>query len=96
MQVALAWLPWRSPNVLLIPRTLSVVHLRENLAVAAIDLPEDAMATLDTLCRRRRQFRPRTEFAVLHPVCGGIAGASSRHRAAGRALSHCHPLQRSR
>ncbi|MGI4877227.1 MAG: aldo/keto reductase family oxidoreductase [Janthinobacterium lividum] len=47
MQVALAWLLRRSPNILLIPGTSSVGHLRENLAVAAIDLPDDAMATLD-------------------------------------------------
>ncbi len=47
MQVALAWLLRRSPNILLIPGTSSVAHLRENLAVAELDLPEDAMAELD-------------------------------------------------
>jgi pyridoxine 4-dehydrogenase len=47
MQVALAWLLRRSPNILLIPGMSSVGHLRENLAVAAIDLPDEAMATLD-------------------------------------------------
>lgn len=46
MQVALAWLLRRSPNVLLIPGTSSVAHLRENLAAASLTLPEDAMADL--------------------------------------------------
>jgi pyridoxine 4-dehydrogenase len=49
MQVALAWLLRRAPNVLLIPGTSSVAHLRENLAAAALDLPDDAMAELDRL-----------------------------------------------
>ena len=47
MQVALAWLLRRSPNILLIPGTLSVGHLRENLAAGALDLPPDAMVALD-------------------------------------------------
>ena len=47
MQAALAWLLRRSPNILLIPGTSSVAHLRENLAVAALDLPRDAMIALD-------------------------------------------------
>jgi len=47
MQTALAWLLRRAPNILLIPGTSSVAHLRENLAVAAIDLPDEAMAALD-------------------------------------------------
>jgi aryl-alcohol dehydrogenase-like predicted oxidoreductase len=46
MQVALAWLLRRAPNILLIPGTSSVAHLRENLAAAALDLPEDAMTAL--------------------------------------------------
>ena len=49
MQVALAWLLRRSPNILLIPGTSSLGHLRENLAVAEIVLPDDAMAELDTI-----------------------------------------------
>ena len=49
MQVALAWLLHRSPNILLIPGTSSVGHLRENLAAAELDLPEDVMATLDAI-----------------------------------------------
>ncbi|GLU31540.1 aldo/keto reductase family oxidoreductase [Trinickia caryophylli] len=47
MQVALAWLLRRSPNILLIPGTSSVAHLRENLAAAAIALPDDAARELD-------------------------------------------------
>jgi aryl-alcohol dehydrogenase-like predicted oxidoreductase len=47
MQVALAWLLRRSENILLIPGTSSVGHLRENLAVADIELPADAIAELD-------------------------------------------------
>jgi pyridoxine 4-dehydrogenase len=47
MQVALAWLLRRAPNILLIPGTASLGHLRENLAAAELTLPDDAMATLD-------------------------------------------------
>ena len=47
MQVALAWLLRRRPNILLIPGTSSVAHLRENLAAAELDLPDDAVAALD-------------------------------------------------
>lgn len=47
LQVALAWLLRRSPNILLIPGTSSVDHLRENLAAAALDVPADALARLD-------------------------------------------------
>ena len=47
MQVALAWLLRRSPNILLIPGTSSVAHLRENLAAAELDLPGDAVEALD-------------------------------------------------
>ncbi|WP_412025229.1 aldo/keto reductase family oxidoreductase [Burkholderia cepacia] len=49
MQVALAWLLRRAPNVLLIPGTSSITHLRENLAAADLDLPEDALAELDRI-----------------------------------------------
>lgn len=47
MQVALAWLLRRSPNILLIPGTSSVAHLEENLAAAELTLPDDALAELD-------------------------------------------------
>jgi pyridoxine 4-dehydrogenase len=47
MQVALAWLLRRAPNILLIPGTSSVAHLRENLAAAELDLPDDVLKELD-------------------------------------------------
>jgi aryl-alcohol dehydrogenase-like predicted oxidoreductase len=53
MQVALAWLLRRSPNILLIPGTSSVAHLRENLASAALDLSDEDLATLNGLSTRR-------------------------------------------
>jgi len=49
MQVALAWLLQRSRNILLIPGTSSVQHLRENLAAAALALPADALARLNSI-----------------------------------------------
>ncbi len=49
MQVALAWLLKRAPNILLIPGTSSVGHLRENLAAANLELPKDAAAALDRI-----------------------------------------------
>jgi aryl-alcohol dehydrogenase-like predicted oxidoreductase len=51
MQVALAWLLQRSPNILLIPGTSSLAHLRENLAAATLSLPVEALATLDNITR---------------------------------------------
>ena len=47
MQVALAWLLRRAPNILLIPGTSSVRHLRENLEASALQLPNDLMTVLD-------------------------------------------------
>jgi pyridoxine 4-dehydrogenase len=49
MQVALAWLLHRSPNILLIPGTSSVAHLRENLAVGRLTLSPEALAKLDRI-----------------------------------------------
>jgi aryl-alcohol dehydrogenase-like predicted oxidoreductase len=49
LQVALAWLLQRSPNLLLIPGTSSVEHLRQNLAAAELRLPSDAIARLNTV-----------------------------------------------
>ena len=49
MQVALAWLLQRSPNILLIPGTSSVEHLRENVAAANLQLPDEALAALDAM-----------------------------------------------
>ena len=47
MQVALTWLRHRAPNVLLIPGTSSLAHLRENLAAGELVLPSDALVALD-------------------------------------------------
>lgn len=52
LQVALAWLLHRAPNVLLIPGTSSRAHLRENLAAADLDLPAAALAALDGIAAR--------------------------------------------
>lgn len=49
MQVALAWLLQRSPNILLIPGTSSLAHLKENLAAAQLKLPGEAIAKLNAL-----------------------------------------------
>lgn len=53
MQVALAWLLARAPNILLIPGTSSVEHLRENLAAAGLKLPAETMAALDSIAGAR-------------------------------------------
>jgi aryl-alcohol dehydrogenase-like predicted oxidoreductase len=49
MQLALAWLLQRSPNILLIPGTSSPAHLRENLAAAELELTKDVLARLDAI-----------------------------------------------
>jgi pyridoxine 4-dehydrogenase len=51
MQVALAWLLHRSPNVVLIPGTSSAKHLRENLDAATLHLPSETIADLDSISR---------------------------------------------
>jgi pyridoxine 4-dehydrogenase len=52
MQVALAWLLHRSPNILLIPGTSSVQHLRENLNAAKLQLSPETIATLDSIGKK--------------------------------------------
>jgi aryl-alcohol dehydrogenase-like predicted oxidoreductase len=49
MQVALAWLLQRSPNILLIPGTSSIKHLRENLSAATMELPAGIIGELDSI-----------------------------------------------
>jgi pyridoxine 4-dehydrogenase len=49
MQVALAWLLQRASDILLIPGTSSVGHLRENVAAADLKLPSDAVTLLDRI-----------------------------------------------
>jgi pyridoxine 4-dehydrogenase len=51
MQVALAWLLHRAPNILLIPGTSSVEHLRENLEAASMELPRETITELDAIAR---------------------------------------------
>ncbi|WP_025599878.1 aldo/keto reductase family oxidoreductase [Burkholderia sp. WSM2230] len=55
MQVALAWLLQRAPNILLIPGTSSVGHLRENLAAASLQLSGEILAQLDAIGRADAQ-----------------------------------------
>jgi aryl-alcohol dehydrogenase-like predicted oxidoreductase len=54
MQVALAWLLQSSPNILLIPGTSSVGHLRENLSAAKLQIPPEALANLDAISRGKQ------------------------------------------
>jgi pyridoxine 4-dehydrogenase len=55
MQVALAWLLQRSPNILLIPGTSSVEHLRENLKAASLEIPADLLEELDSIGKAAAQ-----------------------------------------
>ncbi len=55
MQVALAWLLHRAPNILLIPGTSSLAHLRDNLAAGGIALPPEVIARLDGIGSTARQ-----------------------------------------
>jgi aryl-alcohol dehydrogenase-like predicted oxidoreductase len=55
MQVALAWLLQRSPNILLIPGTSSVGHLRENLKAATLQIPAQVLADMESIGRRSGQ-----------------------------------------
>jgi aryl-alcohol dehydrogenase-like predicted oxidoreductase len=55
MQVALAWLLHRSPNILLIPGTSSVEHLHQNLEAAALQIPSEIVANLDSIGGGPRQ-----------------------------------------
>jgi aryl-alcohol dehydrogenase-like predicted oxidoreductase len=55
MQVALAWLLQRSPNILLIPGTSSVKHLRENLRAATLPLTPETVADLNSIAGSSKQ-----------------------------------------
>jgi pyridoxine 4-dehydrogenase len=63
MQVALAWLLQRSPNVLLIPGTSSVEHLRENLKAATLQLPSEMIAQLNAIGESPRREAIQAESA---------------------------------
>jgi pyridoxine 4-dehydrogenase len=53
MQVALAWLLQRSPNILVIPGTSSIQHLRENLQASTLQIPSEVIANLDSIAAVR-------------------------------------------
>jgi aryl-alcohol dehydrogenase-like predicted oxidoreductase len=53
MQTALAWLMHRAPNILLIPGTSSLDHLRENMQAQALQLSDETLAELDALGEQR-------------------------------------------
>jgi aryl-alcohol dehydrogenase-like predicted oxidoreductase len=56
MQTALAWLLQRSPNILLIPGTSSRKHLRENLQAAALGIPSEVLANLNSIGKPEKEF----------------------------------------
>ena len=56
MQVALAWLLQRSPNILLIPGTSSLKHLRENLQASMLQIPSDVLANLNSISKQEKEF----------------------------------------
>ena len=55
MQVALAWLLRRSPNILVIPGTSSLKHLRENLQASTLEIPSEVLASLDSMNRHEEE-----------------------------------------
>jgi pyridoxine 4-dehydrogenase len=55
MQLALAWLLQHSPNILLIPGTSSVQHLRENLQASRLDIPAEVLADLNSIAKQRKE-----------------------------------------
>jgi aryl-alcohol dehydrogenase-like predicted oxidoreductase len=69
MQVALAWPLRRAPNILLIPGTSSVAHLRENLAAAELDLPDQVLKALDSVASTAGDhYRLRRRARALMPT----------------------------
>jgi aryl-alcohol dehydrogenase-like predicted oxidoreductase len=56
MQVALAWLLQRSSNILVIPGTSSLNHLRENLQASRLQIPSEVLADLDSISRHEKEF----------------------------------------
>jgi pyridoxine 4-dehydrogenase len=89
MQVALAWLFQRSPNILLIPGTSSAQHLRENLQAATLALPSDAFAKLDRIAAKSGQKIVPELIAAGHKVLGlARSDASAKSLAAAGADVH--------
>jgi len=56
MQLAVAWLLQRSPNILLIPGTSSLQHLRENLQASQLHIPAKVLADLNSIGKQRKEF----------------------------------------
>jgi diketogulonate reductase-like aldo/keto reductase len=81
MAVALAWLLQRSPNILLIPGTSSVEHLRENVAGAGLQLPDDVIKELDDIarCRCGRDYCP-SHCADLAPRSLFVTAAAGKKK----------------
>src|SRR5690349_10327475 len=77
MQVALAWLLQRSPNILLIPGTSSLAHLRENLEASRLQIPSEVIADLDAI-GTRRIFRPSCSVrpTLTNPRCQDIPASA--------------------
>ena len=55
MQLALAWLLQRSPNILLIPGTSSVQHLRDNLQASQLHIPAEMLGNLNSIAKQRKE-----------------------------------------
>jgi pyridoxine 4-dehydrogenase len=68
MQVALAWLLQRAPNILLIPGTSSLEHFRENLVAASLKLPSDASTALDEIAKNAARCEARARDAAPPPL----------------------------
>jgi pyridoxine 4-dehydrogenase len=66
MQIALAWLLQRSPNILLIPGTSSIKHLRENLGAAELKLSSDAITDLNRIAKNVAVARQSTHGSQIH------------------------------
>jgi pyridoxine 4-dehydrogenase len=56
MQLALAWLLQRSPNILLIPGTSSLKHLRENLQASQLQIPAEVLASINSIGKQAKEF----------------------------------------
>jgi pyridoxine 4-dehydrogenase len=65
MQVALAWLLQRSPNILLIPGTSSIEHLRENLKATTLQLPSEILTNLDSIGPDRSSDGEKTSSVAI-------------------------------
>ena len=79
MQAALAWLLKRAPNMLLIPGTSSLDHLRENLAAADLELPGDEVESAGSDCERcRAGLTPFSASPSRSSRADGSSGRSER------------------